>query len=133
MGLLGDLLKSKRRILVADDNPAVRDLVSDVLSAEGFSVTATKDGQEALEAFAPDKFDLLILDVHMPKLEGPELLAKIRALPGGKEQAVMMLTSEKLSGTIAKVFELNAAEYMFKPFQVTDLLLKVNASLPPPK
>lgn len=129
MGLLGDMFKKKPRILLADDDPSVRALVADVLATQDYEVVAAEDGVAALALFQKGKYDLLILDVHMPRLEGPELLEAIRALPGGKEQPVMMLTSEKLTGTINKVFELHAVDYMFKPFGVKDLLVKVNAQL----
>ena len=126
MGLLDGMFKKKPRILLADDDPSVRSLVADVLATQDYDVVAAEDGVEALALFQKGKYDLLILDVHMPRLEGPQLLEAIRALPGGKDQAVMMLTSEKLTGTINKVFELNAVDYMFKPFGVKDLLVKVN-------
>ena len=131
MGLLGDLFRTKPKILVVDDDFHVRDLAVDVLSSQGYQVVAAADGLDALALLRNYRFSLVILDVRMPKMDGLEVLESIRALPGGKDQAVMMLTSEDLSSTINRAFELKAVDYILKPFSIKDLLGKVNAHFSP--
>lgn len=71
-----------RRVLVADDEPVVRKLTERMLRQLGYQVVGASDGEEALRAFekAPDAFDLVVLDVVMPKLKGPEALARMRTI-----------------------------------------------------
>lgn len=130
MGLLDRLFRSKKRILVAEDEANVRGLILDILAGEGYEVQPALDGIEALNLCKKGRFDLLILDVHMPRMEGTDVLANVRALPGGQDQRVMMLTSEGLTATVNKAVELNA-EYMLKPFKVQDLVERVRSLLPP--
>ena len=128
MGLFDSLLgKSKPRILVADDDPDVRNLVKDLLTIEGFDVETAEDGLEAMALLKKHKFALLISDVHMPRMEGPQLLKVIRATAEGKTQPVIMLSSEGMIGTVNEVFEMGALAYLPTPFQPAQLLEKVHA------
>lgn len=117
----------KRRILVADDDPSIAGLVSEILGALDFDVTVVHDGQAAVARVRAEKFDLLIMDVHMPKLEGPQALEVIRVLPNGKDLGVIMATSESATGTLSRVYELGIFGYITKPFSAGDLAAKVNA------
>jgi DNA-binding response OmpR family regulator len=117
---------SKRKILIADDDPLVASLVTDVLGTQGYNVRSVGDGQEAVNLLRREKFDLVILDVHMPRLEGPQVLEVIRLMPGGKDQGVIMLTSEGNMSTLIRTCELGIIAYMPKPFSAAKLIEKVN-------
>jgi CheY-like chemotaxis protein len=70
---------SKFRIIVAEDEPLIREILSEVLLDEGYDCTLAVDGQEAAETLAKEKFDLLICDFRMPRMDGPALLEWCRA------------------------------------------------------
>jgi len=114
--------KAQPRVLAADDDENVRELVVDVLSAKGYRVTPVKDGQEAVQQLRKNRFDLVILDVHMPGLEGPQVLEFIRLLPKGSEIGVIMLTAERATSTFASAHELGIHAYLDKPFSPLKLL-----------
>ena len=105
----------KLRILSADDNPQVRALVKEVLSLEGYLVDSVEDGQEAIDRLRKQSYDLVILDVHMPKLEGPQVLELIRLMPNCKDVGVIMLTSEAVTTTFTHAYELGVVNYIMKP------------------
>ena len=113
-----------KRILIADDEEGIRDMVKEYVSLDGFSVDEAADGEEALAMLAKNKYDLLLLDVMMPKVNGWTVLRTLRetsALP------VIMLTArgeeyDKLFG-----FELGADDYMIKPFSPKELLARMKA------
>ena len=130
MGLLDRFLKkrpAKRRILVADDDPNVRNLVTDLLTIEGYEVVQANDGMEALARLKKERFDLLITDVHMPRLEGPQLIKILRTSQEHRDQPIMVLSSEGMISTLNEVFEMGALAYLPKPFQAHDLIAKVTA------
>ncbi len=116
----------KPKILVVDDDPAVSSLVTDVLETQGYRVETVADGQEALNRLKKEKFALVILDVHMPKLEGPQALEVIRLMPGGKEIGIIMLTSESNTGTLMHAYEQGVFAYIPKPFSPAKLIEKVS-------
>ena len=113
-----------KRILIADDEEGIRDMVKEYVSLDGFSVDEAADGEEALALLTKNKYDLLLLDVMMPKVNGWTVLRTLRetsALP------VIMLTArgeeyDKLFG-----FELGADDYMIKPFSPKELLARMKA------
>ncbi|MFA6004529.1 MAG: response regulator [Elusimicrobiota bacterium] len=121
--------KKQTRILVADDDYMVRSLVSDVLKTQGYEVDTVEDGLEAINSVRKNPYDLVILDVHMPRMEGTEALEVIRLMPEGKKLGVIMLTSDNLAGTLIKSYELGAISYMPKPFSSAQLIGKVRAYL----
>lgn len=130
MGLLESLWGRRApKILAVDDDPMIRDLVKDLLSTQGYQVDTAEDGVQGLAKFKNGRYDLLILDCRMPRMDGTEMLDAVRATPEGKKQAVLMLSSEKMMGTIVRAFELGIIEWIPKPFASKDLLAKVIAHL----
>lgn len=118
-----------RRILVVDDDPAVVDLVRDLLSPMGYAVETAGDGVQGLALYRKKKFDLLILDGRMPRVDGLELLDTIRAMPEGAKQPVIMLSAEGMLGPINKAYGLGITAWIAKPFTAKDLFAKVKAAL----
>ena len=119
-----------RRVLVVEDEPDLRDLLTYNLTAAGFTVKATETGAEGLEAvtrFAPD---VVLLDLMLPDIPGTEVCRRIRGGEVGPRQpAVMMLTAkgEEIDRVVG--FELGADDYVTKPFSVRELVLRVGAIL----
>src|SRR6516225_1781615 len=119
-----------RRVLVVEDEPDLRDLLTYNLTAAGFTVKATETGAEGLEAvtrFAPD---VVLLDLMLPDIPGTEVCRRIRGGEAGSRQpAVMMLTAkgEEIDRVVG--FEIGADDYVTKPFSVRELVLRVRAVL----
>jgi DNA-binding response OmpR family regulator len=134
MGFLSRLWrKDPARILVVEDSAEVLDLIRDVLTLSGYAVTTAVDGLQGLACFKKEKFDLIILDYNMPRMGGSELLGLIRAMPEGREQAVIMLSAEQMLDPIYKAYDHGIVEWIPKPFTAAALLTKVGAHLKSPK
>jgi len=125
---------SASRVLIADDDPLLRALLTHRLSAEGYQVATAEDGSQALQAIAEQQPDLIVLDALMPVMDGFEVLRRLKA--GGLSDApVIMLTALKREQDIVGALQLGAADYLVKPFipdelghRVRRLLLSANAS-----
>ena len=117
---------NRNRILVVDDEKSVRDVVSRILETDGYDVTPASGGKEALEIINNNSFDLMILDILMPHIDGYMLL---ELMPEKLNIPVIMLSG--LNETSSKVtsFNLGADDYMTKPFSPGELLARVEAKL----
>ena len=115
------------RVLVVDDEPSVREMVSDALSLAGYSCQIAADGFEAIQILKREKFDLLVSDVNMPKISGYELVERLRA--NGNSIPVIFLTARLEKPDVAKGFRLGADDYIGKPFSLEELTLRVAAIL----
>lgn len=114
-------------ILIADDEASIRDAVSFYMHKEGYDVIAVKDGDEALREYDKQQFDLVILDIMMPKHGGYEVCSAIR----DKDLAVPVIFLSAKSDLIDKNlgFKLGADDYITKPFEPVELVLRVNSCL----
>ncbi|HRH65805.1 MAG TPA: response regulator transcription factor [Bacteroidia bacterium] len=117
--------KVKFKILLAEDDVNLGALLVDYLEAEGFDVLLCKDGELALKAFQNDQFDLCLLDVMMPKMDGFSLAKGIRAQ--NKEIPVLFITAKSLKEDKLKGYNLGADDYITKPFDEEELLWKIKA------
>lgn len=117
--------KEKLHILLAEDDLNLGILLVDYLEAEGFAVKLCKDGEIALKAFQQQAFDLCLLDVMMPKLDGFSLAKAIRqkhvAVP------IIFITARSLKEDKLKGYDLGADDYITKPFDEEELLWKIKA------
>ena len=111
-----------KKMLTVDDSPSVRKLVQFTLKAKGFSVGSAGDGVEALEKLKSEPYDLIILDINMPRMNGLEFLEKIRQDPQFESIPVIMLTTEGQDEDKDKAVSLGATAYIVKPFKPTQLL-----------
>ncbi len=114
------------RILVVDDEANIADLVVHILNKEGFEAVAYYSSQEALKAFREGDFDLAILDVMMPVMDGYELCVKIRAQ---SEIPVLFLSAKAEEYDQVVGFTLGADDYIPKPFKPRELVARVRARL----
>jgi two-component system KDP operon response regulator KdpE len=114
------------RILVVDDEPQIRRVMRSALTAEGYEVHDAKSGEATLEELRNGRYDLVLLDVNMPGMDGLETCKTIRAT---SEVAVIMLTIR--SGEEDKIAALDAGadDYVTKPFSMPELLARIRASL----
>ena len=120
---------ARTRIIVADDDPDILDLVVFKLTQAGYEVAGVKDGVAALAAIEADPPSLAILDVMMPGLSGVDVLRKVRANPATKELDVILLTARSRDSDVDAGFATGASDYVVKPFSPRELLHRVNALL----
>lgn len=113
--------------MVVDDEAGIRDLLSEVLSVKGFDVTSARDGMESLKYMMTKNFDLIITDINMPRLNGIELLKKMKEA-GRKEKVVIMTGSAFDSSGIAKEIPFVCFQ-LKKPFKMDDFLQVVSTVL----
>ena len=115
------------KILIVEDEPQMRLGLKDNFEFEGYQVDFAEDGQAGLEALQNNTYDLMILDVMLPKISGFDLLKKIRN--EGNETPVIMLTAKGEEIDRVLGLELGADDYVTKPFSLRELLARVKAIL----
>ena len=120
---------AKTRIVVADDDDDIRDLVVFKLSQAGYEVVAVVDGVAALAAIQADPPRLAILDVMMPGLSGIDVLRTLRANEATKDLDVILLTARSRDSDVDAGFVTGASDYVIKPFSPRELLHRVNTLL----
>ena len=104
-----------KKILVVEDDRAIRLLLTQLMKTAGYSVDSAADGQEGLEKLKKKKYDLMLLDVWMPRLNGLEVLAKLRDEPGRPK--VIVMTADNTPETLLTAVKEQAYHYLGKPFQ----------------
>jgi two-component system, OmpR family, response regulator RegX3 len=114
------------RILVVDDEPAIVDAVSYALEGEGYEVTSRLDGEEALTAALEEPFDLVVLDLMLPKLSGTEVCRRLRA---ESDIPIVMLTAKDAEVDRVLGLEIGADDYVTKPFSIAELVSRIRALL----
>lgn len=119
----------KRNILFVDDDPMARKLVESMLTQAGYVVTTAEDGFDALELLYKYAFDLVILDIMMSKMNGLELLKRIKSQPETQSLPIMMLSSRDDQKIITKALQMGAADYMIRPPDRDVMLRKLETIL----
>jgi len=115
-----------KRVLVADDDPAIRKVIREALAREGFEVETAADGREAIERAETAPFDLVITDLSMPNLDGLGLVRQIRRV---SEVPILVLTVRAEEKEKVALLDAGADDYVVKPFGVAELLARVRALL----
>lgn len=116
-----------RRVLIADDEPDILEILKYNLSNEGYEVITAKDGDEALEKARRTLPDLIVLDVMMPRKTGVEVCQLLRAQPAFKDTLIIFLTAVNDEGTQIRGLETGADDYVSKPISPKVFLSRVNA------
>lgn len=120
-----------KKIMIVDDEAGIRSLLFEVLSGKGFKVALAKDGQDSLDQMKRRRFDLLITDIDMPRLNGLELLKSMKK--AGRREKVILMTGKPLNradlgGDMPPVFDL-----LQKPFPMHNFLEVVSSALDQPE
>ena len=117
----------KDKILVADDEQSMREFLDIMLKKEGYKVSLASNGEEAVKVVENDLFDLILLDIRMPKLDGISALKKIKA--NSPETIVIMITAYASADTAIKAMKEGAYDYITKPFKVEEIKLIIKNAL----
>ncbi|MGN2337750.1 response regulator transcription factor [Clostridium cagae] len=116
----------KKSILIVEDELKIRFLIRDYLLKDGFNIFEASDGEEGLFQFSKEKIDLIILDIMMPKMNGLEMLEKLREV---SNIPVIFLTAKGEEEDKLEGYQFGADDYMTKPFSPKVLVAKVKALL----
>ena len=118
------------RLLIVEDDAPLASGLQRILEAEGHAVDVTARGEEAVLAASQEKFDLVILDIGLPQMDGFEVLRRLRAgSPGGGPMPVLVLTARDAVDDRVRGLDLGADDYMVKPFAMPELTARVRALL----
>ena len=115
------------KVLIAEDDRELRQLFQHVLARHSYTVTGVSNGQEALDAMENDYFDLIISDIMMPVMDGYELVWQLREV--GDTTPVLMITAKDAFDDMQKGFMTGVDDYMIKPVNVNEMVLRVGALL----
>lgn len=109
-----------RKVLVVDDDPIIRDMMTDILDFEGYSITVARNGHEALQMLRGKQDFLVFLDILMPGMSGKELCAALEAEPQLRKRHIIVLMSAL--DNLEEAASLNADAILQKPFLVEDVI-----------
>ena len=116
-------------VLVVDDNEMNRRVLVHRLEAQGYAVSTAVDGQDALDQITPGRFDLILLDLVMPRIDGREVLRRLKADESLRHIPVIVLSALDELDAIVACLEMGAEDYLTKPFDATILKARISASL----
>lgn len=115
------------KILLLEDDRSIRELVAERLSKEGFEVHPFRDGQRALDSLALREYDLMLLDINVPRMDGYEFLKIVRE--GGVDIPAIIVTAHGDMEHLERGYALGCNDFVRKPFSLNELLLRVRALL----
>jgi two-component system chemotaxis response regulator CheY len=119
----------KTSVLVVDDSPMVREVHAFMLRKDGFEVRQAADGCEALELLQTARFDLIVSDVNMPRMDGLELTRRVRATDGYRDTPVILVSTEAEAQDRVNGLRAGANVYVVKPARANDLIQNVRMLL----
>ena len=120
-------MENKLHILLCEDEESLGMLVREYLQAKGYDAELYLDGEAGYKAFVKGKYDMCLLDVMMPKMDGFTLARELRSI--NSEVPIMFLTAKNLKDDILEGFELGADDYLTKPFSMDELVYRMEAIL----
>jgi two-component system, cell cycle response regulator DivK len=118
-----------KRILVVEDQPDNRQIIRDMLAPTDYEITEAEDGQQALEAIAKQRPDLILMDIQLPIIDGYTATHQIKADPTLRSIPIIAVTSYALSGEEKKARAAGCDDYVPKPFSPRQLLAKIRQYL----
>jgi DNA-binding response OmpR family regulator len=122
-------IQTRARILVADDDASILQVLETVLAGDGYQVITVRDGEAALEAARRDTFDLIMLDVQMPRVDGLAAARALRQDPRLADVPIVMLTARTSDKDIEAAFAEGVTDYITKPFAVAQMRARVRSWL----
>jgi signal transduction histidine kinase/ActR/RegA family two-component response regulator len=126
--------RAQRRVLVAEDNIVNQEIVSQILKNAGFAVDLVANGLEAVAAVRQFSYDVVLMDVHMPEMDGIEATQKIRQLPGTASQVpIIALTADAMDEDRAKMLKAGMNDHAAKPIKPKQLFSLIERFLKPPE
>ncbi len=117
------------RILVVDDSPEMRHLLTSILVEEGHKVVVAPDGQKALDMVVADPPDIMVLDIMMPAMDGYMVLKELRATGIRDTTKILILTAKTSEHDWVRGYKLGADQYLTKPFDIQELTVAVETLL----
>ena len=114
-------------VLLVEDEETLALIIKDTLEGQGFRIRLAKDGEEGLRRFFEEKPDVLVADVMMPRMDGFEMVRRIRQTD--KQTPVLFLTARSTINDVVEGFELGANDYLKKPFGMQELIVRIKALL----
>jgi len=121
--------KKDEKVLVCDDDDQFRASMRKVLEREGYCVAVASNGKEAIEKSKELYYDLLILDIRMPDMDGIEALKQIREIHGDRPSAVIIVTGFASEDAPVEALRMGVSDYLVKPFDMSDFLHSVNKNI----
>jgi two-component system, cell cycle response regulator DivK len=107
-----------KKILIVEDNPMNMELILDLLEFYGHNVTEAEDGIKALERLAEERFDIILLDMQLPKMDGLEVLERIKMNPSTACIPVIAVTAHAMKGSEEHFIEMGCLDYISKPIDI---------------
>jgi len=120
-------MESNGKILLVEDDPNLSVVIQDYLEMQGYETVLRKDGEEGLKEYKKNSFNLIILDVMMPKMDGFSVAGEIRKID--EDTPIIFLTAKSLKEDRVKGFKLGCDDYISKPFNTEELSLRIHAIL----
>lgn len=114
-----------KKVLFVEDDPALRMVVCETLTIEGFAVLAAEDGIAGLKIFSEESVDVVVADIMMPRLDGLEMVARMRQR--NRMVSILFLTSKSSVDSVVEGFHAGADDYLRKPFSMKELIVRIRA------
>ena len=118
-----------KRILLVEDNEMNRDMLSRRLERKGYEVTMAVDGRQGVDMARSGGYDLILMDMSLPEIDGWEATRQLRAAPESKRVPIIALTAHAMAGDRDKALEAGCDDYDTKPIELPRLLAKIEALL----
>ena len=123
------MAENKRTLLIVDDDIFLVDIMAFTLKQSGFEIIKAHNGQEALDILAKERIDLVLTDIMMPVMDGFELAKNLKANPATVNVPVIFLTAKSNVEDKNKGFSIGINDYVVKPFNLKDLVSRINKAL----
>ena len=117
----------KKKILIVDDDSTHRFMLGDILSRRGFEISEAEDGLVAIEKVQKQKFDLILMDIHMPKVSGLEVLVEIKSY--NLNIPVILMSAFATIEYVAEAQKRGAIDFLTKPLKLDDIMNSINKAL----
>jgi DNA-binding NtrC family response regulator len=115
------------RILVVEDETGIRDLISELLSINGYDVATARDGKDSLDQLDREDFDLVITDIHMPRVDGIEMIKTMQK--AGREEKIIVMTGDLSDPRLPEMNVPKVVKRFQKPFRLESLLIEITQAI----